>query len=266
MTFYQADVKTIDKETRSIAKLLDEEEIKWFESQHEITKAKLAEKWAKAVRKDDRMNDILRICKEHGGPFTSVEEIEKALKNTKDDKEQKKMLRNELLIWKQMCKRDQRENPALYKENGMSVAQMKVNLGVLLSGNHEKDLEGTVVFPDESTMLSILDDPNYEVVVDEESSNVIKHEIPLNEPCAVIWDNPNGREWFIGMAQERISKDEYLIDYLEPDPKDTSKKHWQYPHKDDQQQTKAIPTGFALALNYLNFVWEFRLVKGAKSY
>ena len=124
------------------------------------------------------------------------------------------MLRNELLIQKQMCKQDQIENPALYKVNGMSVAQMKVNLGVLLSGNHEKDLEGTVVFPDESPMLSILDDPNYEVAVHKDSSNVEEHEIPFNEPCAEIWDNPNGREWFIGMARERISKDEFLIDYL----------------------------------------------------
>ena len=29
MTLYQADVKTNDKETKSIAKLLDEEETKW---------------------------------------------------------------------------------------------------------------------------------------------------------------------------------------------------------------------------------------------
>ena len=82
MTLYQADVKTIDKETRTIAKLLDKEEMKWFESQREIT-AKLAEKRAKDVLTDDQMNDILRICKEHGGPFTSVEEIENALKKKK---------------------------------------------------------------------------------------------------------------------------------------------------------------------------------------
>ena len=147
------------------------------------------------------MNEILCLCKEHGGPFTSVEEIEKALKETKDEKEQKKMLRNELLIRKQMCKRDHRENPALHKVNRMAVAQMKVNLGVLLSGNH-KDIDDIVNFPDESMMLSVLDDPDNEGVAEEEEYEG-DEEIPLNEPCAVIWVNSTGREWFIGMTRER---------------------------------------------------------------
>ena len=52
MTLYQAKVVNIDKETKEIAKLLDEDERKWFSSQEEITKGKLAEKRAKAIRKD----------------------------------------------------------------------------------------------------------------------------------------------------------------------------------------------------------------------
>ena len=111
-------------------------------------------------------------------------------------------------------------------------------MDIFLSGNHEKDL-GDVVFTDEATMLSVLDDPHYEVVVNH-SSNVQDDEIPLSEPCTVIWDNSNGREWFIGMIRERISKDEYLIDYLESDPKDTNKKLLRYPSKDDGQPTKTI--------------------------
>ena len=99
------------------------------------------------------------------------------------------------------------------------------------------DVEENVIFPDESAMLSVLDD--LQVVV-KDSSNVEEDELPLNEPCAVIWDNPNGREWFIGMTRERINKDKYLVDYLEQDTKDTSKKLWRYPHKDDEQLTKTI--------------------------
>lgn len=36
MNYYQVGVMTIDKETKVTAKLLDAEEMKWFESQYEI--------------------------------------------------------------------------------------------------------------------------------------------------------------------------------------------------------------------------------------
>lgn len=38
MTLYQSDASIIEKETKSIAKLMDEEEQQWFQSQKEITK------------------------------------------------------------------------------------------------------------------------------------------------------------------------------------------------------------------------------------
>jgi hypothetical protein len=91
-------------------------------------------------------------------------------------------------------------------------------------------------------MVNILDDP----VVDEVNEDTMmvdesdENDIPLNEPCAVIWDDSTKREWFIGMTREKIGKDEYLIDYLEPDPKDSSRKHWRYPSKPDEQQTNVI--------------------------
>ena len=43
MTLYQAKVAKIDKETKKISNILDVDEKKWFESQAEITKAKIAE-------------------------------------------------------------------------------------------------------------------------------------------------------------------------------------------------------------------------------
>ena len=151
------------------------------------------------------------------------------------------MIQNELLIRKQMCKRDQRENPSLYKVNCMTVTQIKINLGILLSGYHEKDIDNVIQFPDESTMLSVLDDivdgVNEENMVEE---SVYEDDIQLKEPCAVIWDSSIKREWFLGMTREKISKDEYLIDYLEPHPNDSSQKHWKYSHNIDEQPTKVI--------------------------
>ena len=117
------------------------------------------------------------------------------------------MLRNELLIRKQMCKRDQRENPSLYKVNCMTVTQIKINLGILLSGYHEKDIDNVIQFPDESTMLSVLDDivdgVNEENMVEE---SVFEDDIQLKEPCAVIWDSSIKREWFLGMTREKIKR------------------------------------------------------------
>ena len=91
MTLYQARVVKIDKETKRIAKLLDEDQLKQLESQRPVT---MAEKRTKTVRADDRMNNILRACKEHCRPFTSLEEIEKELKKVNEEKAQIRMLSN----------------------------------------------------------------------------------------------------------------------------------------------------------------------------
>ena len=42
------------------------------------------------------------------------------------------------------------------------------------------------------------------------------------------------------MTRGCINKYEYLIDYLEQDPRDTTKKLWRYPQKEDEQVTKTI--------------------------
>ena len=62
----------------------------------------------------------------------------------------------------------------------------------------------------------------------------------LNEPCAAIWDNDSGRQWCISMICERIGKDEYLIDYLERGPNNTTKKTWRCPSKVTEQNTQKI--------------------------
>ena len=46
MTLYQSDISIIEKETKSIAKLMGEEDWQWFQSQKEIMKQILAKKQA----------------------------------------------------------------------------------------------------------------------------------------------------------------------------------------------------------------------------
>ena len=57
--------------------------------------------------------------------------------------------------------------------------------------------------------------------------------VPLNEPLAVIWDTPRGREWYIGMTRRIIDEDILVTEYLECIDTNSSKKTWRYPQKED---------------------------------
>ena len=56
-----------------------------------------------------------------------------------------------------MSAKDSRENPELYKVNCMTTAQMKVNLGILLLGDHRVDCDAEIKFPDADSMFHLLD-------------------------------------------------------------------------------------------------------------
>ena len=245
MTLYQTNISSIEKETRAIARLLDAEEQKWFEAQREITKQKLAEKHRKAVHSKERSTVLLGKCKEHSGPFASVEEVESALQGIQDEKTKKTMLRNELLFRKLICKHDFQENPELYKVNGMSEKQMKLNLGILLSGNHDQDANEEVSFPDDNSILmscatnddqsASVDDVREDVEIQEESE-----EIPLNEPCAAVWDTSLGRNWYIGMTRGKVDENNFRVEYLECVNRDSTRRSWRYPVRDDEHNTSLI--------------------------
>ena len=85
MTLYQANVTKIDAEMKNIAKILDEEERKWFQEQTEITKAKIAKRKEKALHQGNYIHSLLSKCKQHGGPFVSVDELECCLQDNYSD-------------------------------------------------------------------------------------------------------------------------------------------------------------------------------------
>ena len=111
------------------------------------------------------------------------------------------ILRNELMFRKLICRRDFQENPSLYKVNKITDTEMKINLGVLLSGDREEDADHIIEFPDESAFLSLVNcDNECDKMMDVTNGEKLQNEqtLPLNELCAVIWDTNDGREWFIG--------------------------------------------------------------------
>ena len=152
-------------------------------------------------------------------------------KRTKDEKGRKQILPNELLFRKLICRRDYQGHPGLYKVNCMSETEMKINLGILLAGDHEEDSNEDVEFPDESAILSLLDHDAESSDGEKENENITTKQtsIPLNEPCAVVWDPPRGREWYIGMTRSIIDEESYTIEYLERHTSDSTKKLWRYP-------------------------------------
>ena len=158
----------------------------------------------------------------------------------KDDKKQKQMLCNELLFYKLICKHDFQENPSLYKVNNMSKAEMKVNLGILLSGEHEKDSNQQTEFSGETEFLGTLE--TYTKLKESDNGNKksdpIAANVPLNEPCAAIWNTPRGREWYTGMTKSIIDEDSLVIAYLECTDTNSSKKTWRYSQKKDEQITE----------------------------
>ena len=46
----------------------------------------------------------------------------------------------------------------------MTVVQLKVNLGILLPGNHEKDCDANATFPDVESMVSVPDNSVVELL------------------------------------------------------------------------------------------------------
>ena len=111
----------------------------------------------------------------------------------------------------------------------------------MLSGDHEEDGDEAIEFPDEGKILSFLEEESIgdeETVIDDSAEK--GNEVPLNKPCAVIWDEQNGREWYIGITRSRVDDDHHLIEYLERDPRDATKGTWRYPEKEEKHITETV--------------------------
>ena len=181
------------------------------------------------------MKEILQASKKYGGPFTSVEDMESVLKQVNEEKE--KTFRNKLFILKDKWTNKITKLILIFTRLIIQLSQIESKFGILLSGSYEQ--KENIELPEETSILQVLDDP-CNTVKKEYATGQSVDEIPLNEPCAVIWDNASGQKWVLGMTWEKIGHDEYLVDYLKPDPKDASRKHWRCPTKPDEQPTKLM--------------------------
>ena len=159
----------------------------WFDAQAEITKAKIVERHQKAIHRGNYVHTLLSKCKQHGEPFISEDELD--------------------------------TSPELYKVNPLSTSEMKVNLAVLLTDDHNSDLTNDKrQFPNETAMINVIKRSNEEVH-DFATINEYPIPIPINEPYVVIWDTVHGREWYIGIVRIQIDTEHYSLNHLERVPR-----------------------------------------------
>ena len=141
MTLIQVENIKIKKNTKNIAKVLDDEEKIWVKSRNLLHEKKLKKDTEKATHQFEYENSLLTRCKKHGGPFASTEKVEQCLHNIIDVIEKKRILRVEILYSRHSCSSDAQQRPHLYKVNQISLTKMKVNIATLLTNNFAESLE-----------------------------------------------------------------------------------------------------------------------------
>ena len=114
MTLNKAGVVTVEKVTRDIAKVLDENELKWVEKQNILSQEKLQRNVAQAQQAVEYVHTLLQKCKVWGGPFTNVGEMKECI-GTQNASKLKAILRTELSYRRHTSHRDYLVRPHLYK-------------------------------------------------------------------------------------------------------------------------------------------------------
>ena len=64
-------------------------------------------------------------------------------------------------------------------------------------------------------------------------------EVFVNEPCIVIWDTSNGRQWYVGICLSDNGDGNYTVEHLERSDKNQSKL-WKHKHHQDIQTVNTV--------------------------
>lgn len=218
----------IHKKNRKLYQMLDIMEQNWTHMQKELFKGKLKESF-KRKNRDSFSDAVLNKCKEHGGPITCLEDLNKLL-GQHDDESLKRILRQELQYQRVHQSRDCQERPELYKVNNLSVEEMSNNLLLMFSNPDEGTHE--MLFHTEEEIMSILDG----APTSTKSSGY-----SFQQPLAIVWDIGDVKEWFIGFHLDANSDEEgtfqtVRVDHMEK--QGACKKKWIRPKQDDIQDVQ----------------------------
>ena len=119
--------------------------------QRELFKVKLKESLRKNKR-DGFADTLLKKCKEHDGPISSIDDLTKLL-GKYDEESLKKILRQEIQYHRVFQARDSQERPDIYKVNNLSVEVMSNNLMLMFS--HD-ETSTSILFQSQEEIMTIL--------------------------------------------------------------------------------------------------------------
>ena len=118
----------------------------------------------------------------------------------------------------------------LYKVNKLTEIEMTENLIVLLEDDNP--VEQAIVFPNEDELFEKLQS----IVTTQQAPPPADEQIFMtNEPLAVIWDEVEGRKWYIGFYLDENEDGTFRIDHLKK-AKENRIEAWERPSGPDDIQ------------------------------
>ena len=214
----------VDNKDRKTMNMLDAMELSWNEDQKSKQSAKLQSNIEKKQRSNDFVDALLIKCKNHGGPVTTVADIQ-AISD-------KSYLRQEVQFQRVTHPRDVAERPALYKINGLTADEMAANLITMLDSG--LDDVASSIFLCEDEIMTLLIEPLNEATSNNPTSS--KPTFEFQQPVAVVWDEPGDKkQWYIGFYLGEADKTNtfFRIDHVQR--KGRADDIWQRPVIDDVQ-------------------------------
>ena len=158
--------------------------------------------------------------------------------------------------------------------NQVDITELKVNMVTILNSETALALAADLPsMPSEEEMVDIFmpvgQNTSTSSQTDDEGNTATaeEHEVRINEPCVVIWDVNDHREWYIGMCVSDNGDDSYVIEHLERyrshlDYKENEHRLWRYPEKPDIQtvtSVQLIPCTVVGSWNHARRVMIFQL-------
>ena len=140
---------------------------------------------------------------------------------------------------------------------------MRVNIATLLTSNFAESLEIPPI-PSEDEIVKLLSLKQNQPPINELSDVPEQHDFEpkINGPCIVIWDEQDGRKWFVAMCRKQVDSQHFLMEHLEQVRSAQAKRCWQYPSKPDEQITlfdQIIPVTVLGAWNLKGRSFTFEL-------
>ena len=226
----------VDCSIIKVMKLLDDMELKWSASQKELKKKHLLEGFQKKVRANDFVDQLLGKCKQHHGPFTSVNEVKTLVQQ--NPKELKSFLRLEIQYQRVTHPRDAEARKDIYRVNKVTLEEMIENLVLILSD--ENEAQDCIVFPSEEEIMEKLQNKE-QASIDEVTDETT---LVPNQPVAIIWDTKKRKQWYIGFFLNMNDDGTFRVDHLERDGK--LDKRWVRPRGGDDiqdaEEVQILPT------------------------